>query len=129
MDSIQEQAKLLLSEDKPKRIETLRAAFTVDPRGAFHLGVRLQLSAKDALSVLDSTIECSDSSTIQWWLEFYAAVAGGRRLTQFLDNLEMTSIELFEKAMYWVPNLASIRGPGDIDILNKWLEQRRKGET
>lgn len=129
MDSIQEQVKLLLNEDKPKRVETLRAAFMVDPRGAFHLGVRLQLSAKDALGVLDSTIACSDSSTIQWWLEFYAAVAGGRRFTQFLDRLETTSTELFEKAMYWVPNLASIRGPEDVGILNKWLEQKRKGEA
>jgi hypothetical protein len=60
---------------------------------------------------VESTVELSNVSTVQWWLEFYGHVCGLRRALMMLDEWRLTRPEMFKSASYWVGKLPGIHSP------------------
>ena len=87
-------ARLLREHPESARVEWLEKAVPGSPFGGFFLARRVRLSRSASRRLMESTVERSNVSTVQWWLELYGHACGLRRAVMMLDEWRLTRPEM-----------------------------------
>src|SRR3954451_4059919 len=90
------------------------ATYDVARRGGF-----VKAQAKE---LVEATIRSADASTIRWWLQFFADVAGMRSTLALLDGWRANGeSKLVDLATYWIGYLKQARTPEGRRLIKEYF--------
>jgi hypothetical protein len=88
------------------------ATYDIARRGGF-----LKAQAKE---LVEATVRSADASTIRWWLQFFADVAGLRSTLALFDEWKQRGeAQLVNLAGYWLGYLKQVQTPEGLRIVRE----------
>ena len=124
--SADELAKMLRERPEDVRVEWLSKVVARIPYAGFDLAARVKLSRASARRLVEATVDFSDPSTLQWWLEFYVKVCGLRRGLMMIDQWRLVRPETFKQAGYWAVKLPPVRMPEGLELYKEFRDRWAK---
>jgi hypothetical protein len=122
----QELARSLRTLPSAEKAAWVKEHLAQDPLGAFDVAKRIGFRSEEARMIVESTIEFADASSIRWWVDFYASVAGLRRVLRLLDSWYETGyVERAGMAAYWVGSLPGASSPAGRELISKYRRKHR----
>jgi len=122
----------LASRPESERLDFLTRVLVLQQRHRLGIGQWLAL-AEAALddkrsfeALLAFGLGCSDASSVRPWLIVAARRLGCRRLVHRLAEHEQSHPLEVARAVYWLPSLA--QSPGELEVIRRYLSERRRDE-